>query len=320
MKNSKKYNLSLNDSERYFGIAYRVEIILILVLVINWSVALSKIIIGLKINSTSTTTDGIHSLGDGASNIVGLIGIFYAKKPVDKNHPYGHRKFEMLAGLFIGFMLLAIGLKMGVTGIYKMMQPQMHKLSMTVPGIIIMCITIFINIAVSKYEYTRGKKLKSQILISDSLHTKSDIFVSIGVLITLIGIKLGLPSFIDTVTSVVVAGFILHAAVEIFISNSNILLDKVAVEPEKIRNIVLEFDEVKGIHRIRSRGNSNEVYIDFHILLEPNMDIERSHILMHNIEKKINDSIDKKVQVEIHLEPYHTIKKQEMKISSTQQI
>jgi len=248
------------------------------------------------------TADGFHSLTDGSSNVVGLIGIRLASKPVDEDHPYGHRKFETLTGLFISGMLFFIGGKIIIDAINKIMNPVIP--SITLESLVMLLATLCINIFVSVFEYKKGKSLGSQILISDSMHTRSDIYVSIGVLVTLIGIKIGLPPIIDPIASLIVAGFIIHAACEIFKDNSDVLVDKVAVDTEKIRNIILSFEQVKDAHKIRSRGSENDLHIDMHIMTEPDMSVEESHRLIHSIEDKLRESISSTVQVIAHLEPF----------------
>jgi len=258
---------------------------------------------GSIINSTSMVADGFHSLTDGSSNIIGLIGIYFASKPVDEEHPYGHKKFEILAGLFISVILFLIGGKVVLEAINRLFNPIM--LDITLESLIVILLTLFINIIVCLFEYRSGKKLNSQILISDSMHTRSDIYVSLGVLISILCIKLGLPSIIDPIVSFVVAGFIFHAAYEIFIYNSSILVDRAVIDTETIRNIVLSFEEVKDIHKIRSRGIENDLYIDMHIMIEPNISVEASHQLIHSIEEKIRQDINSNVQLIAHLEPYN---------------
>jgi cation diffusion facilitator family transporter len=147
-------------------------------------------------------------------------------------------------------------------------------------------------------------KLGSKILISDSMHTRSDIYVSTGVLATLTGIRAGLPPIIDPIASLIVAGFIFYAAYEIFKDNSDVLVDKVAVDIKKVRDITLSFVEVKDTHNIRSRGSGNDLHIDMHIMTEPDMSIEESHKLIHSIEEKMREEISENVQVIAHLEPY----------------
>lgn len=279
-----------------------VKKVLWIILFANLAVAVLKIIIGNIVNSTSITADGFHSLTDGSSNIVGLIGIHFASKPVDEDHPYGHWKFETLAGLFISGMLFVIGGKIIMNAIERLMNPVMPDI--TLGSLIILLVTLCINIFVSTYEYRKGKKLNSQILISDSMHTRSDIYVSLGVLVTLIGIKIGLPPIVDSIASFVVAGFIFHAAYEIFRDNSGILVDRAAVDTDRIISIVLGFDEVKDAHKIRSRGSQNYLHIDMHIMTEPSLSVEKSHDLIHNIEEKIRNEINRNVQLIAHIEPF----------------
>ncbi|RCX12975.1 cation diffusion facilitator family transporter [Anaerobacterium chartisolvens] len=281
----------------------RVQRILGIILVANLGVAVLKIIFGTIIQSSSMTADGFHSLTDGASNIVGLLGIWFASKPVDLEHPYGHKKFETLAGLFIGGMLFAIGIKVIIDAFERFINPVSPQIS--TESLIVLIFTLCINIFVCRFEYKKGKSLSSQILISDSMHTRSDIYVSLGVLVTLICIKMGLPSFIDPLASLVVSGFIIHAGYEIFKYTSDILVDKAVIDPDKLKQIALSFESVRDAHRIRSRGNENEFHVDMHIMTDPHMSVEMSHALIHNIEKKIQSELSCNVQVIIHIEPYN---------------
>ena len=281
----------------------RIRDVLLIILLANIFVAVLKIVIGNFVKSASMTADGFHSLSDGASNVVGLVGIWYASKPEDTDHPYGHRKFETLASLFIGGMLTFVGINIAISALQRFARPVVPNITLT--SIIILVATLGINIFVSWYEYGEGRKLKSQILISDSYHTRSDIFVSIGVLVTLVCIRLGLPSVIDSVASIVVSLFIFYAAYEIFKETSEVLVDKAVVDCETIRKIVLEFPDVKNVHQIRSRGKADDLYIDLHIMTEPTMSVEKSHTLIHNIESKMKEAICSDTQVIVHLEPYY---------------
>lgn len=284
----------------------RIKHVLWIIMFANFSVALLKIIIGAAIKSTSMTADGFHSLTDGSSNIIGIIGISLASKPMDKDHPYGHRKFETLAGLFIGGMLAIIGGKIVIESVMRFINPVVPHI--TLDSLIALVITLCINIFVCSYEYNQGKILKSYILLSDSMHTKSDIYVSIGVVITLTCMKLGLPPVIDPIASLIVSGFIFHSAYEIFKSSGSILVDRAVIDTDKIKELTLEFEEVKGVHKIRSRGSDDDMYIDMHILTEPHMSIEKSHDLIHSIEDKMKKEINSNLQIFVHLEPFYEMK------------
>ncbi|HBF4559748.1 cation diffusion facilitator family transporter [Clostridioides difficile] len=282
----------------------KVKQVLWIILFANFAVALLKIIIGNQIKSYSMTADGFHSLSDGASNIVGLIGIFFASKPKDKNHPYGHKKFEIITSLFISGMLFIIAIKIILSAVLRIANPVVPAI--TIESLIALIITLFINIFVCMYEYRIGTKLNSYVLISDSLHTRSDIFVSLGVLVTLVGVKLGFPVIIESIVPIIISAFIIYSAYGIFRPSIGILVDRVAVDEDYIKEIVFEFNEVRDVHNIRSRGSKSSIYIDMHVMVDPFISVEQSHDLTHKIEKQIQEEINENAQVIVHIEPFYS--------------
>lgn len=280
----------------------KVQQILLIILFANLAVAVLKIVIGSIIKSSSMTADGFHSLTDGSSNAVGLIGVAFAARPVDEDHPYGHKKFETLAGLFIAGMLFIIGGKIAFDAVFRFINPVVPDI--TLQSLIVLIITLGINIFVCRYEHKQGKKLNSYILISDSMHTRSDIYVSVGVLVTLAAVKLGLPPIVDPVASLIISGFILYTSYEIFTSSSSILVDKAAIDTDRIKEIAMSFEQVKDVHKIRSRGSENDLHIDMHIMAEPHMSLDESHTLIHDIERKMKEEVNTNIQVIIHIEPF----------------
>ncbi len=281
----------------------QVKKVLWYILFANIFVAVVKIIIGNMIQSASMMADGYHSLTDGVSNVVGIIGISLAAQPVDEKHPYGHRKYEGITGLFIGGMLLAIVANIVREAIPKLMAPVVPQVS--AESLVALVVTVVVNIAVCWYEYRAGKRLNSYILISDSLHTRSDIYVSVGVLFTLVAIKLGAPPVIDPITSLVVAAFIVKAAIEIIQSTSAILLDSNAVDVELVETTVRVFPQVINVHKIRSRGTETNLFIDMHIVIDPQMSIAQAHALVHDIDAKLKSVIGPHLETMIHTEPYN---------------
>jgi len=280
----------------------KVRQVLFIILLANFFVAALKIIIGSIVRSASMRADGFHSLSDGSSNIVGLIGIHFASKPEDEKHPYGHYKYETLAGLFISVMLLFAAGNIILDAIQRFKEPIIPEV--TVESLMVLIFTLIVNIVVYVTEYRKGKELNSQILISDSMHTRSDVYISLGVLATLIGVKIGIPPIIDPIASIVVAAFIIHTSYEIFKENSNILLDSAAVDSEAIRDIVMSFEDVKDAHKIRSRSSINYLNIDLHIVVDSKLDVEKAHKLVHDIEDAVKAKFNKSIQVIAHIEPY----------------
>ncbi len=198
----------MNHRKRYL----KIRRVLIYVLFLNWVVAAAKLFCGWLIHSASMTADGFHSFSDGSSNIIGLIGIWIASRPIDESHPYGHKKFETLSSVGISILLFLVCFNVVREGILRFLHPVVPLVN--VSSFLVMGITLAINIAVMIYENRRGFVLNSDILISDALHTRADILTSSSVIVTLIGIKLGYP-ILDPVASLVISGFIAYAAVDI---------------------------------------------------------------------------------------------------------
>lgn len=284
----------------------QVKRILWIILFLNLGVAVAKIIVGTIAQSASMIADGVHSISDGTSNIVALVGLAISAKPVDDKHPYGHGKFEVLTSLFIGAMLLVVAggiLRAAYERVLNPVMPQFDTIT-----ILVLLITLVVNIFVCTYEARRGRELNSYLLIADAVHTKSDIFVSLGVLASIIAIKLGAPAIVDPIASAVVGCFIIAAAVDIIRSTGGVLADKAALDHDEIEKIVRGFQPVMDVHRIRSRGTAPHVFLDMHIKLDPLMTVGEAHALAHDIEDQIKAQISAGINVTIHMEPYRANK------------
>lgn len=281
----------------------KIKRVLAVLLVANVLVTVAKIIIGFMTKSLALSADGFHSLSDSATNIIGIISITLAAKPEDKEHPYGYKKIETMASLIICAVLSFMAYNIIVKSIDKISNPEAITISME--SLIILLATVFINIFVATYENKKGKEYNSSFLIADSIHTKSDIFISTGVIITLVCMKLGLPPIIDVIVSLIVALFILHAAYEIFVEASSVLTDKVVLPDDEVKEVVSEFKEIKSVHKIRSRGFQDYVYLDMHILVDSNLNVNQVHKLVHQVEDRFREKKNSTVDVVIHVEPYH---------------
>lgn len=287
-----------NDIKKHYR---RVKQVLIVVLILNWLVAAAKIIYGLLSRCASMTADGFHSLSDGASNIIGLIGIILAARPKDMNHPYGHKKYETLSSLGIAVLLFLVFLNLIQQGIRRFLNPV--AISIDFQSFLVMIVTLGINIGVMNYEYRQGKLLRSDILVADSMHTKADIFTSLSVIVALIAIKLGYP-IVDPLVTLIIAVFIGHAGFSIIKQGSAVLCDAVAtVDTKKIEEIVLSVKGVKSFHKIRTRGRTDDVYIDLHIQLDPDTHLDKAHEISLIIEEAIKKNIPGVTDLLVHLEP-----------------
>ncbi|TAM38286.1 cation transporter [bacterium] len=279
----------------------KIRKILVVILVLNWAVALAKIIYGLSSRCESMAADGFHSLSDGASNIVGLIGIHFACQPVDKDHPYGHRKYETFFSLGIAALLFILAFNLAKGSIQRFNNPDVARVN--IESFIIMLGTMAVNFWVMNYERKKGKLLQSDILTSDAMHTKGDIFTSISVIISLIVIKMGFP-VIDHIATIIISLFIAHAGYEIMKQGQAVLCDTAAIlDVKQITDIVLRIKGVKTCHKIRSRGRIDDIYIDLHVQVDPDMHIDNAHRISYRIEEAIKSEIPGIADVVVHMEP-----------------
>ena len=286
----------MNSEERY----QKIRRILIYILILNWGVAAAKLFYGWLTRSASMTADGFHSFSDGASNLIGLFGIWVASRPVDQSHPYGHKKYETLTSVAISALLFLVCLNVVREGVIRFLHPVIPKVD--VKSFLVMGVTLAINIAVMIYERKRGRALRSDILISDALHTRADILTSTSVIITLIGIQLGYP-ILDPIGSLIIAVFIGYAAVDILRESSRVLSDGVAIREEEIEKVVLNIKGVKEVHQVRSRGRPDDIHVDLHVLVDPEMHVHRAHHLSYAIENKIKRDLRGVTDVVVHMEP-----------------
>lgn len=279
----------------------KIKNVLWIILFANLFVALAKIFLGSFIKSATVLSDGLHSLSDASSNVVGLIGVGLAAKPKDQDHPYGHQKFETLTSLLIVAMLFYLASKLIYSSLLKFSNPIRPEI--TSLAFIVMLITLSINIFVSSYEAKKGKELKSMILMADSMHTRSDIFISLGVIVTLAALKLGAPTIIDPLVSILVAFLILHAAWRIYKEASGVLVDSAILDERLIKNLLLSLPGVLGVHKIRSRGSMDMVHLDMHVEADPNITLREAHSLADQIEDLLKKEFETPLDVIVHMEP-----------------
>lgn len=279
---------------------FQIRKVLIYVLALNWLVSFVKIVYGFITKCASMSADGMHSFSDGASNIIGLIGIWAASQPVDKDHPYGHKKYETFSAIGIAILLVLLCFHILHGAVTRFFNPVIPDV--TVISFFVMLVTLLINLFVMRYEKKKSKELKSDILYSDAMHTRSDILVSVSVIATLVSIMMGFP-ILDTVVAVVIAGLIGYSAFEILRESSNILCDRAALVAGKIKDIVMDIEGVRECHKIRTRGRQDDIHVDLHIVVNPAMHVGTAHNISEMIENAIKGKIAGVTDVLVHIEP-----------------
>jgi len=270
------------------------------VLLLNIAVALAKLVLGYATGAVSVISDGFHSLTDSASNIIGMVGLRASRKPPDEDHPYGHRKYETLAAAGIFIFLLFVVIEVARAAFDRLSGghvPEVGTLSFAV-----MIGTLAINLFVVRYESGRGRALKSELLLADAMHTKSDVFTSCAVIVSLVAVRSGYP-ILDPIGGLVIAVFIARTGWEIARDTSRVLSDRVVLAEDDIRDVVMSVPEVAGCHQIRSRGSADHTFLDLHVWFAPDMTLYEAHRLSHVVKDRLLATYPQIADAIIHLEP-----------------
>jgi cation diffusion facilitator family transporter len=274
--------------------------VLLTVLVLNWLVSAIKIVVGYLINSVSMIADGFHSLLDGASNIIGLVGLTIASKERDETHPYGHKKFETFTAVGISLLLFVTCFEVIELAVRRWLEPREIHVSAFSFGVMI--VTLCVNFLVMRYEHRKGHELLSDVLIADSAHTRSDIYVSFSVIATLILAKIGYPRF-DVVVAVGIALAIGRVGFLIMKRSSKALVDTMVLDKSRIEEICASIEGIEKCHKIRTRGREDDINIDLHVVVDQDMPVHDAHNLSHELEQRLKQQIPGVTDVQIHIEP-----------------
>jgi cation diffusion facilitator family transporter len=270
------------------------------VLVVNITVACVKLVLGYATGAVSIVSDGFQSLTDSASNVIGLVGMRVARKPPDADHPYGHRKFETLAaaGIFV-FMFLAV-FEIGRSALRHFVSA--YTPEVTLLTFVIMIATLVVNIGVVRYEAAEARRYSSELLLADSVHTRTDVYATIGVLISLGGVRLGYP-LMDPIGGLIIAVLIARTGFAMARDTSGILSDRVVIDEEDIRTVVMSVAGVLGCHHIRTRGPIDHVFLDLHVWFPADARLVEAHAGSHVVKDRLMEKYPQLADVIIHIEP-----------------
>ena len=278
----------------------RVRAVLVVVLCLNVAVASAKIIYGYTSGSLAIRADGFQSLLDGASNVIALIALAIAARPPDPNHAYGHQRFETLATLGIAGMMLITLSEIARSGLARLTSGGAPEV--TTASFVVMLVTLTINVCVTVWERREARRLSSTMLAADARQTGSDVIVSLVVIASLFGVRLGFE-LADALTSLAIAIVIAWAAWTIVREAALVLTDATVVRHDRIERVVRTVNGVLGAHNIRSRGGEGSVWVDLHIQVDPAMPVVRAHEIASEVAERVEAEIGDAADVTVHVEP-----------------
>ncbi|HYX16321.1 MAG TPA: cation diffusion facilitator family transporter [Nostoc sp.] len=275
--------------------------VLIITLLLNLFVMGLKALVGSWTGSLSLLADALHSVTDSANNVLGLIASKFSSPQPDREHPYGHTKFEAVGALGIASFLGIACFEILQGAIERILQGGGEPVKISPPELWLLLIVLGVNIFVAFYERSVGRRVGSSILIADATHTMSDIWVTISVIAGLIGVWLGYQ-WMDLVLSFPVALLVFWSGWSVLKENLPWLVDQMAIAPEAIHAIATSVPGVINCHDIASRGVlGRQVFIEMHLIVDA-PDVETAHHITEEVESRLEERF-RPVRILVHVEP-----------------
>lgn len=279
----------------------QIQRVLLITLLLNLLVMGIKAVVGLMTGSLSLLADALHSVTDSANNILGLVANRISSPEPDRDHPYGHQKYEAVGALGIAAFLAIACFEIVQSALGKLFNGG-SPVSIAGSELWLLLAVLGINIFVAFYERSVGRRLGSPILVADSYHTMSDIWVTISVLGGLIGIWIWDIQWLDVMLSFPVAILVLWSGWRVLRENLPWLVDEMAIAPEAIHAVVMRVPGVLNCHSIASRGIlGRQVFVEMHLIVDAH-DVETAHRITEAVEAMLEEHYSP-VRTNIHVEP-----------------
>jgi cation diffusion facilitator family transporter len=270
------------------------------ILVANLVVVVIKFTVGINTNSLAVFGDALQSSVDAASNIFGIFVVRVASKAPDEDHPYGHSKFETLGALLIALFL--------VLSIFELVRGAMARLMSGAPSLNVsstalglLVFTLLVNVGVVWFETRAGRRLKSDLLLADALHTRTDVFITVGVLGGLALARAGL-AWADPALGLIVAVLVGRAGYQILRRAIPSLVDERAFDQTTIQQEAEGVDGVVSAYAIRSRLAGDRRFAELTIAVDGGADVASAHRIADQVEERLKDSLHLD-EVTVHVEP-----------------
>jgi cation diffusion facilitator family transporter len=290
----------------------RYKLLIALLSVVSNSVLVAlKLVVGFAMGSISVISEALHSGVDVFAAVVATIGVKTASVPADKDHAFGHGKFENLSGFVQAVLIFLAAGWILYEAIHKLIKPsQMETIGL---GVVIMFVSSVVNTVVGLLLLHGARKTDSLALKVDAWHCLTDVYTSAGVMLGLGIIWAGrqwFPGFdlnwVDPIAAIAVALLIVKAAWDLTIESIRDLLDVSLPkhEEDEIKAIVTsKYPRVIDLHKFRSRRSGAKRFVEFHIHVDPGMSVETSHALHHSLAEEIKQRFPN-AEVMVHIEPH----------------
>lgn len=274
------YTLVIIMQRDYQTIRY----VLIVTFILNIVATIAKLVVGIWTGALSLVADGMDTLFDGISNVIGLIAINISSQPPDDDHPYGHHKFETMAALFIAAALFVTTWELATGAIGRLITPTTVIVNRW--SVIALLFSSGVQACAGIWELRKATELGSEVLRADARHTLASIGVSVTVLAGLGLVQLGY-AWADPMVALIVAGVIGKIGVDTVRENMPALVDRAPLDAATIGEVVAAVTGVESYHRIRSRGPVDNVAVDLHVRVSPQLSMPEANAIADEVRRRL---------------------------------
>lgn len=278
----------------------------VVTIILNLLLTAFKFVAGFLGHSLAMISDAIHSASDVLSTIIVIIGIKISAKAADKDHEFGHERYECVAAILLAVLLFATGCGIGYSGVTKIIDGS-YKIA-RLPDYLAMSaaiVSIVVKEAMFWYTYVAAKKTNSGALKADAWHHRSDALSSVGSLIGIVGAMCGVP-VLDCVAAIAICLLILKAAIDIFIDAVNKMTDKAcdSETEDAIRQFALTCEGVKSVDSLMTRLFGNRIYVVVEIACDESLLLKDAHDIAECVHEGIEKNFPLVKHVTVHVNPY----------------
>lgn len=275
----------------------------IITIIVNILLGVIKMIAGIVGNSAAMVADGMHTASDVVTTVLVIVGVKMASKEADREHPYGHERFEPVFGKLISLFLALTGVMIGIEGIKTLIAGEYSRPE----PIALVAAVISIVVKEGMYWYTlhTAKKIKSVAMEADAWHHRTDAFSSIGTFVGILGASMGW-TFLDPLTAVIVSIFIIKVGIDLYMQSAHQLIDQAAPQDmaDQIKTLTENIEGVEGVHNLKTRLFGSKVYVDLEIYVSKKITVEEGHQIATKVHDVLEGTIEEIKHCMVHVEPY----------------
>ncbi|PXW88237.1 cation diffusion facilitator family transporter [Nitrosomonas sp. Nm84] len=271
--------------------------------VLDFMLGVAKIVVGWFANSQALIADGIHSLSDLLTDFMVLYAAKHSHRAADETHPYGHGRIETLATVSLGVVLVIVAIGIATSSIQRLNDPGV-LLDFSILALLVALVSVVSKEWIYHYTMAAARRLRSDMLMANAWHSRSDAFSSIVVLIGIAGVMLGYP-YLDAIAAVVVAAMIAKIGFGLVRSSTRELIDT-ALDPDKvnaIREHIYTVSGVRSIHTLRTRKSAGDAFVDVHIQVDPRLSVSEGHQIGDAVRRCLMEHVDEVTDVTVHIDP-----------------